>query len=139
MDIKTQSIKFSTQGHTDILDITHKVADVLEKTGFKEGVVNLFTPGSTAGITTIEYEPGLIKDLKVYWDKFAPENANYAHNIRWGDGNGYAHVRSSLLKSSLSIPFIQSRLCLGTWQQIVYIDFDNRLRQREVIVQVIGK
>jgi len=139
LDIKTQSIRFSTRGHTDIIDVTNKVASILNKTRFKEGIVNLFTIGSTAGITTIEYEPGLIRDLKVYWNKVAPEDGHYAHNAHWGDGNGYAHIRSSFLKTSLNIPFTNGTLCLGTWQQIVYVDFDNRSRQREMIVQVIGK
>lgn len=139
MNIQTQKIKFSTRGQTDIIDITDKIESLVEKSGFKEGMVNIFTVGSTAGITTIEYEPGLIQDLKVFWNKLIPENADYAHNAHWGDGNGYAHIRSSFLKSSLNIPFTQEKLCLGTWQQIVYIDFDNRPRQREVVVQVIGK
>jgi len=111
----------------------------MEKSGFKEGTVNIFTVGSTAGITTVEYEPGLIQDLKTSFDKIIPENAQYAHNARWGDGNGYAHIRSSFLKSSLSVPFTQNKLCLGTWQQIVYLDFDNRPRERQVVIQVMGK
>ena len=139
MDIKTHKVKFATKGHTDIIDITGKVDDLVADSGFKEGIANIFTVGSTAGISTVEYEPGLIQDLKVSWNKLVPENSHYAHNAHWGDGNGYAHVRSSLLKSSLNIPFIRGKLCLGTWQQIIYLDFDNRSRQREIIVQVIGK
>ena len=139
MDIKTHKVKFATKGHTDIIDITDKVENLVADSGFKEGITNIFTVGSTAGISTVEYEPGLIQDLKVFWNKLVPESSHYAHNAHWGDGNGYAHVRSSFLKSSLNIPFISGKLCLGTWQQIVYLDFDNRSRQREVIVQVIGK
>ena len=139
MEIRTEKINIPTRGHTDIIDITAKVESMLNKSRLKEGVVNLFTIGSTAAITTIEYEPGLIADLKEYWNKLMPENGHYSHNAHWGDGNGYAHVRSSFLKASLNIPFKEGKMFLGTWQQIVYLDFDNRSRQREVVVQMIGK
>lgn len=139
IDIETQSLSLSTNGFTDIIDITLKLQNILDQSGFLEGSMLVFVPGSTAGLTTIEYENGLIEDLETFFEKHIPANARYAHNERWHDGNGYAHVRAALLKPSLIIPFTNNQLTLGTWQQVTFIDFDNRPRKRELIVQITGK
>ena len=109
------------------------------ETNLSIGTLTIFAVGSTAGITTVEYEPGLVKDLQTAFEKIASVKDNYEHNIRWGDGNGYAHIRASLLKANLTIPFIDGKLTLGTWQQIVFIDFDNRPRQRKIVLQFMGE
>ncbi|MBW1765143.1 MAG: YjbQ family protein, partial [Deltaproteobacteria bacterium] len=121
-----------------IIDLTAMVGENAESSTIQEGAVFLFTPGSTAALTTIEYESGVIKDLKDAIARIAPENLYYEHNERWGDGNGYSHVRASLLGPSLHIPLVNGRLTMGTWQQIVLLDFDNRPRKRRIIMQVIG-
>lgn len=139
MSVSTQSITVQTKGHTDIVDITVHVADALEKSGLENGIVTVFVPGSTAGVTTIEYEPGLLKDLPEAFEKFAPTGIEYHHDATWGDGNGSAHVRSALLGPSCTVPFSGGQMILGTWQQIILIDFDNRQRRRELIVQIIGE
>ncbi|MDD5448806.1 MAG: secondary thiamine-phosphate synthase enzyme YjbQ [Actinomycetota bacterium] len=135
----SSSIALQTKGNTHIIDITPKVSEVLKKSGLKMGVVVLFVPGSTAGLTTVEYEPGLEEDLKEMFERIAPQGRGYHHNLRWNDGNGHSHVRASLLGPSLVIPFEASRLLLGTWQQIVLIDFDNKPRSRRVLCQVLGE
>jgi secondary thiamine-phosphate synthase enzyme len=139
MKVVTDKIEINTRGNTDIIDITTKVQEVITKSGLKEGNVLVFAVGSTAGITTIEYEPGLLKDLPELFEKLIPSNRPYHHDKTWGDGNGYSHLRASILGSSLQIPFSKGHLLLGTWQQIVFIDFDNRARQRKIIVQLIGE
>ena len=136
--VKTSKISVKTKGNTDIVDITREVQEVVDKSGAKEGNVLVFVSGSTAGLTTVEYEPGLEKDLKEFFDRVIPEGKKYYHNERWHDGNGHSHVRASLLKPSLVVPFSGAKLMLGTWQQIVLIDFDNRSRAREIVVQVSG-
>jgi secondary thiamine-phosphate synthase enzyme len=128
-----------TAGKTDIVDITDEVAIKLNQSGINNGTVTIFVNGSTAGLTTIEYESGLIADFQALWSRIAPENLSYAHNERWGDGNGYAHVRASLLGASLAIPFTGRKLTLGAWQQIILVDFDNRSRQREIVLQIMGE
>ncbi|RMF58848.1 MAG: YjbQ family protein [Calditrichaeota bacterium] len=138
MKIKTDSLPLSTRGFTDIVDITPDLQEALKKSDLQEGNMLVFVPGSTAGLTTIEYESGLIRDLKEYFEKIAPMNARYYHNERWHDGNGYAHIRASFLKPSLTIPFKNGRLILGTWQQVILVDFDNRPRQRNLVVQMMG-
>jgi secondary thiamine-phosphate synthase enzyme len=135
----TESISIKTKGYTDVIDITDKVQDKLHKTRLKNGIVTVFVAGSTAGITTIEYESGLAKDLKDAFDRIAPEDKNYHHHLRWGDDNGHSHVRSAMLGTSLTVPFSNGRLILGTWQQIILVDFDTRGRSREVILQFIGE
>ncbi|HWP84917.1 MAG TPA: secondary thiamine-phosphate synthase enzyme YjbQ [Terriglobia bacterium] len=127
-------LEFSTQGFNQILDITAEVAQAIRKAGLQRGVAHLFVAGSTAALTTIEFEPGALEDLKRALDQIAPMNAPYAHNEAWGDGNGYAHLRAALLKPDLCIPVENGRLALGTWQQIVLMDFDNRPRQRTVLL-----
>ena len=126
----------STHGFTDIVDITDKVRRSCAKTGVKNGVAHIFVAGSTAALSTIEYESGAIADLKRALEQIAPMDGRYAHNERWGDGNGYAHLRAALMKPSLSIPIAAGQLKLGTWQQIILLDFDNRPRQRNIHVQV---
>ncbi|NQV04648.1 MAG: YjbQ family protein [Candidatus Omnitrophica bacterium] len=138
MSVVTKKIKLNTKGDTDIIDITPQVTLHVSKSGVESGIVTLFVSGSTEGLTTVEYEPGLIQDLKDYFEKIAPKAGKYEHNLRWHDGNGYAHVRASFLGPSVSIPFVHGKLELGTWQQIIFIDFDNRPRSRELIVQIVG-
>ena len=122
-----------------IIDVTSQVAREVEQSGVSNGTVTLFIPGSTAGVTTIEYEPGLLDDFKNMWDRVIPQNIPYGHNKAWGDGNGHSHVRASMLGASLTIPFVDNRLTLGTWQQIVFIDFDNRSRSRKMVLQIMGE
>lgn len=135
----TERIKLKSRGNAEVLDVTPEVSGILESSGMEEGLLTVFVPGSTAAVTTIEFESGLVSDLQRAFDGVAPENIPYAHNARWGDGNGHSHVRAALLGPSLSIPFSRGRLILGTWQQIVLVDFDNRARRREVVVQVMGE
>ena len=138
MTWKTEHVPLSTQGDSQILDLTSQVQDVVTRTGLREGQVTVFVPGATAGVTTIEYEPGLVRDLPLAFERIAPRDGHYYHHETWNDGNGHSHVRASLLGPSLTIPFSQGRLILGTWQQVVLVDFDNRPRRREVVVQVNG-
>ena len=137
--IYTGEINLRTQADGEIIDITAKVQKQLMESGITGGIVTVFVQHSTCGITTVEYEPGLIDDLGKLWERIAPKNVPYAHDARWGDGNGYAHVRASLLGASLTVPFIDKKLALGTWQQIIMVDFDNRPRSRTVVVQVMGE
>jgi len=137
--VATDTISLSTKGFTDILDITDKVTGIVAKSGIQNGLVNVFCSGSTGGITTIEYESGLIKDLQKAIEKIVPSNVPYEHDKRWGDGNGFSHIRAALMKPSLTIPLVKGKLSLGTWQQIVFMDFDNRGRDREIVVQVVGE
>jgi secondary thiamine-phosphate synthase enzyme len=139
MKIRNYILAFPTTGKTDLVDITREVAARVRDSGIVEGSVLIFVPGSTAALTTIEYEDGVIEDLKEAIAKLAPENLNYRHDARWGDGNGYSHVRAALLGPSLTIPVIEGKLALGTWQQVILCDFDNRPRKRQVVVQVSGK
>lgn len=139
MAVVNKRIKLKTKGDTDIIDITDIVAEEVKGSGLDSGTVTAFVPGSTAGLTTIEYEPGLVKDVKRLFEELASRKGAYEHNLRWQDGNGYSHVRASLLGPSLTVPFLNKTLELGTWQQIVFIDFDNRARSREIILQIIGE
>jgi secondary thiamine-phosphate synthase enzyme len=134
----SETISLSTKGFSDIIDITDRVVGVLKRCRIQDGLVTVFCPGSTGALTTIEYESGVLRDLQNALEKIVPSDVPYEHDKRWGDGNGYSHVRAALMKPSLTIPLVQGRLTLGTWQQIVFIDFDNRGRQREIIVQVLG-
>lgn len=137
--IKTETISLSTKGFCDIIDITPRVRSILKESSVADGLVTIFCPGSTGSITTIEYESGVLQDLKRALEKIAPSDIPYKHDERWGDGNGFAHVRAALMKPSLSVPVVSGKMTLGTWQQIVFIDFDNRGRHRELIVQVMGE
>jgi secondary thiamine-phosphate synthase enzyme len=136
MVFQNQNIVVQTTGNTDILDITSQVAGALRKSSVQNGAVTLFIPGSTAALTTIEFESGVINDLRNAIEKMAPRDIYYEHDQRWGDGNGYAHVRAALIGPSLHIPVLDGSMTLGTWQQIVVIDFDNRPRQRRIVVQI---
>jgi len=139
MTVVTKDIILQTKGNCDILDITSQVMKKVEESGVSNGVVTLFVSGSTAGITTIEHEPRLLSDFKGMWDRVIPQNIPYEHNKTWEDGNGHSHVRASMLGASLTIPFIDKRLTLGTWQQIVFLDFDNRPRSRKMVLQIMGE
>ena len=132
------SFKVKTKGHADFIDITGEVMGIVENSSSENGVAHLFVPGSTAALTTIEYESGVIEDMTDVLEKIAPENADYKHHLRWGDRNGAAHIRAAMIGPDLSIPFENKRLALGTWQQIVLIDFDERPRSRQIFVQIIS-
>ena len=134
-----QTIRLSTHGHNDIIDITVKVKTIVEESGVKEGICLVFSPGSTCGVTIMEYEEGLIADLKKALERIAPVSGDYLHSQKWGDANGYAHIRAAFIKPSLAVPVKNGTLNLGTWQQIVFIDFDNRERIRDISVSVLGK
>lgn len=139
MAVQTMSLQFQTEGDAQMIDITSETAQVIQQTSIQSGTVTLFVPGSTAALTTIEFEPGAVSDFKRLFDEIADPNRDYLHNQRWGDGNGHSHVRASLLGPSLTVPFTEGRLLLGTWQQIIFVDFDNRGRQRTVVAQVMGE
>jgi secondary thiamine-phosphate synthase enzyme len=139
MTVQTHIIQFPTKGHADILDITNQVVLAVQETGLKDGVVTIFSPSATSSVTTIEYESGCLRDLRRLFDEIASADREYAHNARWGDGNGHSHVRAALLGASLSVPFANGRLTLGTWQQIIFVDFDNRPRRRELVLQIMGE
>ncbi len=139
MTVETKEITLQSRGNCDIIDITSQVAKHVEKSGLDNGTVTLFIVGSTAGITTIEYEPNLLSDFKDMWDRVIPQNISYEHSKTWGDGNGHSHVRASTLGPSLAVPFVNKRLTLGTWQQIIFVDFDNRPRSRKIAVQIMGE
>ena len=134
----TGAIELQTAGNGDILDITRPVAASVSETGLRSGIVTIFCPSATSAVTTIEYESGCIADLQRLFDEIADPARPYSHNARWGDGNGHSHTRAALLGPSLTVPFVDGRLTLGTWQQIIYVDFDNRSRQRQLITQVMG-
>lgn len=131
-------IDIPTKGFSDVIDITHRVEEILIESGIREGIVVAFVVGSTASVTTIEFETGVIEDLKDAIERLAPADIPYKHDKRWQDGNGFAHVRAALLKPGITIPVIDGSLTLGTWQQVVLLDFDNRPRKRRIVVQVVG-
>ncbi len=135
----TSTIELNTRGFSDVIDITGRVESIVRESGLTGGIVSVFVPGSTASVTTIEYESGVIEDLKEAIEKLIPSDRTYKHDRRWGDGNGFSHVRAALLKPGLTIPFVSGKLTLGTWQQIVLVDFDNRPRMRRLVVQVVGE
>jgi secondary thiamine-phosphate synthase enzyme len=137
--IFSETISLSAKGYSDMIDMTPKVDAAIQRSKIENGLVTVFCPGSTGAITTIEYESGVLRDLQRAIEKIAPSNISYEHDKRWGDGNGFSHVRAALMKPSLTIPLVKGKLSLGTWQQIVFIDFDNRERRRDLIVQVIGE
>jgi len=136
---KLNHIFLTTRGNTDIIDITQQISECIRSSNLTNGLVTVFCPSSTSGITTIEYEPGVLEDLNRTFEKIAPQGDTYLHDEAWHDGNGHSHIRAALLKASLSIPLVEGRMTLGTWQQIVFIDFDVRPRKREIIVQILGE
>jgi len=135
----SETITLSTKGFSDIIDISDRVDSVVGHSKIKDGLVTVFCPGSTGSITTIEYESGVLRDLQKAIEKIVPSDVPYEHDRRWGDGNGFSHVRAALMKPGLTIPLVKGKLTLGTWQQIVFIDFDNRKRDRKILVQIIGE
>jgi secondary thiamine-phosphate synthase enzyme len=137
--VKTGSIQMNTKGNADVQDITPQVAQVVRNSGVKNGTVTIFCPSSTSALTTIEYESGCVSDLRRLFEEIIPQNREYAHNARWHDGNGHSHIRAALLGPSLTIPFVEGSLTLGTWQQVIYADFDVRSRHRELVLQIIGE
>lgn len=138
MKLHTTEIELQSRGHCDVKDVTSVLQKKLAETGLKEGQATVFVAGSTAGVTTVEFEPGLVKDLNEFFQKIIPEGPDYHHHDTWGDDNGSSHVRAALLKPSLTVPFSKGQLLLGTWQQVVVIDFDTRPRRRSVILQFMG-
>ena len=139
MTVQTHTIQFETNGNGQVLDITSDVAQVVGGCGLRAGTVTLFSPSATTALTTLEYESGCVADLQRLFDEIADANRDYDHNARWGDGNGHSHVRAALLGPSLVVPFVDASLTLGTWQKIVFVDFDNRSRSRQLVLQVIGE
>jgi len=137
--VVTKRVSLQSKGNCDIIDITHEVEQQLAETDITSGIVTLFISGSTAGISTIEFESGLLSDFQGMWERNIPRDIPYKHDRAWGEGNGYSHVRASLLSASLVIPFSDKKLALGTWQQIVLVDFDNRPRSRQIVVQIMGE
>lgn len=139
MAVRTSSIEKQTAGFNDIQDITADISALVENSGLSDGVVTVFVAGSTGGVTTIEFEPGLVKDLPEAFEKIAPMEKGYHHDATWGDGNGFSHVRAALVGPSLAVPFSGGALTLGTWQQIVLLDFDNKARRRRIVIQIMGE
>ena len=137
--VKTGAIQLNTRGNADVADITAQIAGVVRDSGLRNGTVTIFCPSSTSALTTIEYESGCVSDLRRLFEEIIPSNREYAHNARWHDGNGHSHIRAALLGPSLTIPFIEGNLTLGTWQQVIYVDFDVRSRRRELVLQMIGE
>jgi secondary thiamine-phosphate synthase enzyme len=139
MSVETHSIELQTSGNADVLDITNQVAARVRESGLGSGTITIFCPSATSALTTIEYESGCISDLQRLFDEIVDPARYYAHNARWGDGNGHSHVRAALLGPSLTVPFVDRELTLGTWQQIVFVDFDNRPRRRRLVAQLMGE
>lgn len=140
MTVITRQLDFHTQGNCDLIDLTDHVQQVLADLDLQSGIVTLFTPSATSALTTIEFESGALADLERFFEQVAPQyGQEYRHNLRWHDGNGHSHLRAAMIGPSLTIPFVAKRLTLGTWQQILFIDFDNRARQRRVILQCMGE
>lgn len=139
MSVFTREFSLDTSGKTDVIDITGQVCELVATSGLSDGIVLVYVPGSTAAITTIEFEPGLVRDLKAAFERLAPENIPYHHNERWHDGNGHSHIRASFMGQGKSFPLMRGKVLLGTWQQIILVDLDNRPRSRNVIVQVCGE
>jgi secondary thiamine-phosphate synthase enzyme len=139
MPVTTGSISLNLRGNGDIHDITEELQHLITKSGLTTGILTVFCPSSTSGLTTVEFEPGAIADLKRMFEELVPSNRDYAHNATWDDGNGHSHMRAALLGPSLTIPFVGKTLTLGTWQQVVYLDFDIRARHRELVVQIMGE
>ncbi len=137
--IITGELQLETAGHTDFLDITSSVQDQVRESGLKAGIVTVFCPGATGGLTTVEWEDGVLADIRQVLDEIVPPDRDYRHHRRWGDDNGSAHIRAALIGPSLTVPFANKRLTLGTWQHIVFLDFDTRPRSRRLVVQVIGE
>lgn len=139
MAVYTGEIKFNTRGEIEVADITHEVSKIVRDSGLKNGIACVFVPGATGAITTIEYEDGLVFDIKAALKRLFPKGMEYKHELRWQDGNGHSHIRASFLGPSLSVPFKNQQLILGTWQQIIFLELDNKNHTRNLIVQVVGE
>jgi secondary thiamine-phosphate synthase enzyme len=139
LTVLSKTISVKTKGEVDIIDLTDQVDEAVSNSGLKNGIVTVFVPGSTGALTTIEYEPGLLEDLPAAFERLAPRNISYEHEKRWHDGNGHSHVRASILGPSLTVPFNNGKLILGTWQQIIFIELDVRSRTRNLVIQIIGE
>jgi secondary thiamine-phosphate synthase enzyme len=139
MAVQTASITLSTHGPNDVHDITRQLSRLVEQSGLKNGILTIFCPSSTSALTTIEFEPGAVSDFKRMFNELVPADRDYAHNATWDDGNGHSHMRAALLGASLGIPFVEKSLTLGTWQQVIHVEFDIRPRQRELVVQMVGE
>lgn len=139
MAVHSTSLSLQTRGEGHTLDLTPRVQEAVSRTGLRAGIVTVFVPGSTGGVTTIEFEPGAVEDLHQLFGRIAPREIVYRHEEAWHDGNGHSHVRAALLGPSLTVPFVDGQLTLGTWQQIIVVDFDNRSRRREIHVQIMGE
>ncbi len=137
--VVTRDLSLSTRGSGDVRDITAEVARMVRESGLRAGIVTVFCPGSTGALTTIEYEDGVVADLQQVLDQIVPPDRPYRHHLRWGDDNGHAHIRAALMGPSITIPFVDGRLTLGTWQQVVFCDFDTRPRSRRLVVQIVGE
>ncbi len=135
----TNELQLHTEGDCDIIDITSRVGNAVKESGLQSGTVTVFCPGSTGGLSTIEYESGALHDLEQVLDDIAPPDRDYRHHLRWGDDNGHSHVRSAMIGPSLTVPFVSGDLTLGTWQQIVFLDFDTRPRSRRLVLQIMGE
>ena len=138
MSVVTEELYFDTKGEVEIVDITERVNSKLRDSSIEDGVVTIFVPGSTGAVTTIEYEPGLLQDLPAALERLFPKGIDYAHELRWHDGNGHSHIRASFLGPSLTVPFRNNKMLLGTWQQVVFVELDNKRRSRRVILQILG-
>ena len=138
MSVVTKELHFSTRGEVEIVDITEKVNSALRESAIKEGIVTIFVPGATGAITTIEYEPGLLSDLPRALERLFPRGIEYEHELRWHDGNGHSHIRASFLGPSLTVPFKDQTMMLGTWQQVIFVELDNKRRSRRIILQILG-
>jgi len=136
--VNTKYIQLQARGNTDILDISSQVTAAVRESGINDGTVTIFCPSSTSSVTTIEFESGCLQDLTRLFEEMVSSTGDYAHNYRWGDGNGHSHLRASLLGPSITIPIIERQLCLGTWQQVIFIDFDVRARSRRIVLQIMG-
>lgn len=138
MSVVTEELHFDTKGEVEIVDITDKVNSKLRESSIEDGIVTIFVPGSTGAVTTIEYEPGLLQDLPTALERLFPKGIDYAHELRWHDGNGHSHIRASFLGPSLTVPFRNNKMLLGTWQQVVFVELDNKRRSRRIILQIVG-
>ncbi len=139
MTVASRFLEFQTKGNAQAVNVTDDLRSSLAETGLKNGICTLFVPGSTGGVTTVEFEPGLLRDLQEAWERLAPSGHTYKHDEAWGDGNGHSHIRASLLGASLTIPFVDGNFALGTWQQVIFVDFDNRSRLRRLVLQFLGE
>jgi secondary thiamine-phosphate synthase enzyme len=137
--VKTEEIKFDSKGYCHIVDVTEQISEKISSSGINSGTVTIFTPSATTGLTTIEYEPGLLQDVPEFMEKILPSDVSYKHDETWHDGNGFSHMRAALIGPDITVPFTDGRMHLGTWQQIVFLDFDNRNRSRRLVLQIMGE